>query len=65
MPPGALVGRLPARRGHGGAVAVDLGPPVPDDYLYRVVDALDAVAAETGKTVPQVAINWLLQRPKV
>jgi aryl-alcohol dehydrogenase-like predicted oxidoreductase len=30
-----------------------------------VVDALDAVAAETGKTVPQVALNWLLQRPTV
>ena len=43
----------------------DAGPPVPDEYLYAVVDALDAVAAETGKTVPQVALNWLLQRPTV
>ena len=41
------------------------GPQVPDEYLYRVVDALDAVAKETGKTVPQVALNWLLQRPSV
>ncbi|MDX8513969.1 aldo/keto reductase [Mesorhizobium captivum] len=41
------------------------GPPVEDEHLYRVVDALEAVAAETGKTVPQVAINWLLQRPTV
>lgn len=41
------------------------GPPVEDDYLYRVVDALEAAAAETGKTVPQVAINWLIQRPTV
>jgi aryl-alcohol dehydrogenase-like predicted oxidoreductase len=41
------------------------GPPVPDELLYRVVDALDAVAAETGKTVPQIALNWLLQRPSV
>jgi len=41
------------------------GPQVEDEHLYRVVDALDAVAAETGKTVPQVAINWLLQRPTV
>ncbi|CAN5315531.1 aldo/keto reductase [soil metagenome] len=40
-------------------------PPVEDEHLYRVVDALDAVAADTGKTVPQVAINWLLQRPTV
>jgi aryl-alcohol dehydrogenase-like predicted oxidoreductase len=43
----------------------DHGPAVPEDYLYRVVDALDAVAAETGKTVSQVALNWLLQRPTV
>ena len=45
--------------------AVDGGPPIPDEYLYKVVDALDAVAAETGKTVPQIALNWLLQRPSV
>lgn len=43
----------------------DMGPQVSDDYLYRVVDALDEIAAETGKTVPQVALNWLLQRPTV
>jgi aryl-alcohol dehydrogenase-like predicted oxidoreductase len=40
-------------------------PPVDDERLYRVVDALDAVAAEVEKTVPQVALNWLLQRPTV
>src|SRR5581483_10742069 len=43
----------------------DAGPPVPDEYVYTVVDALDKVAAETGKTVPQIALNWLLQRPTV
>jgi aryl-alcohol dehydrogenase-like predicted oxidoreductase len=43
----------------------EAGPPVDDEFLYKVIDALDAVAAETGKTVPQVAINWLLQRPTV
>jgi len=41
------------------------GPQVPEEHLYRVVDALDEVAAETGKTVPQIALNWLLQRPTV
>lgn len=41
------------------------GPQVSDEYLYRVVDALDAVAKECGKSVPQVALNWLLQRPTV
>ncbi|PTY02897.1 aldo/keto reductase [Opitutaceae bacterium EW11] len=46
-------------------LVVDLGPQVDDERLYRVIDALDAISAETGKTVPQVAINWLLQRPTV
>jgi aryl-alcohol dehydrogenase-like predicted oxidoreductase len=46
-------------------LVTDIGPPVADDYVYRVVDALDDVARESGKTVPQVALNWLLQRPTV
>ncbi|MGK3982077.1 aldo/keto reductase [Sorangium sp. So ce136] len=41
------------------------GPQIDDEYLYGVVDALDEVAKETGKTVPQIALNWLLQRPSV
>jgi aryl-alcohol dehydrogenase-like predicted oxidoreductase len=41
------------------------GPPVNDEVLYRVVDVLDEIAGETGKTVPQIALNWLLQRPTV
>jgi aryl-alcohol dehydrogenase-like predicted oxidoreductase len=66
---GRLTGKI--RRGqasregriaNGGAQG---GPKVDDDYLYGVVDALDGVAAETGKTVAQVALNWLLQRPTV
>lgn len=43
----------------------DIGPGVDDELLYRVVDALDEIAAETGKTVAQIALNWLLQRPTV
>ncbi|MDG2516630.1 aldo/keto reductase [Lysobacter soli] len=43
----------------------DFGPPVDEERLYRVVDALDRIAEETGKTVPQIALNWLLQRPTV
>ncbi|HTZ46957.1 MAG TPA: aldo/keto reductase [Verrucomicrobiae bacterium] len=43
----------------------DVGPQMPDEYLYKVVDALDEMAKETGKTVPQIALNWLLQRPTV
>jgi aryl-alcohol dehydrogenase-like predicted oxidoreductase len=43
----------------------EIGPQMPEEYLYQVVDALDAVAKETGKTVPQIALNWLLQRPTI
>ena len=43
----------------------DKGPQVDDEYLYRVIDVLEEVAAETGKSVPQIALNWLLQRPTV
>lgn len=43
----------------------DVGPQVAEELLYKVVDALDVVAKETGKTVPQIALNWLLQRPTV
>lgn len=68
---GRLTGRI--RRGQPlpensrlqSKVAADSGPQVDQDYLYRVVDALDEVARETGKTVPQVALNWVLQRPTV
>lgn len=41
------------------------GPPVDDEHLYRIVDVLGTLAGETGKTVPQIALNWLLQRPTV
>jgi aryl-alcohol dehydrogenase-like predicted oxidoreductase len=66
-------GRLTGKLGRGRPLpaqsrlhqTAEQGPPVPEEYLYRVVDALEAVAAEAGKTVPQVALNWLLQRPTV
>ncbi|MCK9918441.1 aldo/keto reductase [Microbacteriaceae bacterium K1510] len=44
---------------------VQWGPPVDTERLYRVIDAIEAVAAETGKSVPQIAIAWLLTRPTV
>ncbi|QSQ41393.1 aldo/keto reductase [Xanthomonas translucens pv. undulosa] len=68
---GRLTGKL--RRGqplpessrlHNSKVT-EAGPPVEDEHLYRVIDALEAIAAETGKSVPQIALNWLLQRPTV
>ena len=68
---GRLTGKL--RRGQPAPAVsrlrskevIDAGPPVADDLLYRVTDALEAVAADTGKTVPQIALNWLLGRPTV
>jgi aryl-alcohol dehydrogenase-like predicted oxidoreductase len=55
--PPPVTSRLPATS--------DLGPPVADEYVYAVVDALDDVARETGKSVPQIALNWLAARPTV
>ncbi len=43
----------------------DIGPPVNDEYLFKVVDALDEIAKQTGKTVPQIALNWLISRPGI
>ncbi|HTA44722.1 MAG TPA: aldo/keto reductase [Bryobacteraceae bacterium] len=51
------VSRLPA--------TAHIGPPVSDEMLYTVVEALDEIAKETGKTVPQIALNWLAQQPTV
>ncbi|MGX5729782.1 aldo/keto reductase [Pseudoxanthomonas beigongshangi] len=42
-----------------------IGPAVDPERLYRIIDVLDEIAAETGKAIPQIAINWLLQRPTV
>jgi len=66
---GRLTGKI--RRGHPLPKesrlhkTAEIGPQVADEYLYKVVDALDEVAKECEKTVPQVALNWLLQRPTV
>lgn len=43
----------------------DIGPPVDSERLFRVIDVLEEIAGETGKGIPQVAINWLLHRPTV
>jgi aryl-alcohol dehydrogenase-like predicted oxidoreductase len=43
----------------------EMGPQVPIEHVHKVVEAIDEVAKETGKSVPQIAVNWLLQRPTV
>jgi len=68
---GRLTGKM--RRGQSlpetsrlrSQVARDIGPPIPDEKVYDIVQAIDAVAEETGKTVPLIELNWLLQRPSV
>lgn len=66
---GRLTGKIrrgqPLPEGSRLHETASFGPPVEDEHLYRVVEALDKVAEETGRTVPQIAINWLLQRPTV
>jgi aryl-alcohol dehydrogenase-like predicted oxidoreductase len=76
---GALVwsplgwGRLTGRLKRGETLPADsrlnqtaeFGPPVDDERLFRVLDVLDEIAGETGKTVPQIALNWLTSRPTV
>lgn len=46
-------------------VSAKYGPPVQDELLYNIVDVLDEISKQTGKTIPQIALNWLLQRPSV
>jgi aryl-alcohol dehydrogenase-like predicted oxidoreductase len=66
---GRLTGKI--RRGQPAPkvsrlhATAEYGPPVNEEYLYRVMDALDEVAKETGKSVPQIALRWLIQRPSV
>lgn len=66
---GRLTGKIrrgqPLPEGSRLHQTAEFGPPVDDERLFDIVNALDDVAQETGKTIPQIAINWLLQRPTV
>jgi aryl-alcohol dehydrogenase-like predicted oxidoreductase len=66
---GRLTGKIrrgqPLPEGSRLHKTAQLGPQMSEEYLYKVVDAIDEIAKETGKSVPQVALNWLLQRPTV
>jgi aryl-alcohol dehydrogenase-like predicted oxidoreductase len=66
---GRLTGKVrrnqPLPEGSRLPATAQYGPPVNDELLYSVVDVLDALAKETGKTIPQIALNWLLGRPTV
>ncbi|MEU5873970.1 aldo/keto reductase [Glycomyces sp. NPDC047369] len=66
---GRLTGKIrrgqPVPEGSRLHQTAQFGPPVEDAHLYDIVDVLDEISAETGRTVPQIAINWLLRRPTV
>jgi aryl-alcohol dehydrogenase-like predicted oxidoreductase len=66
---GKLTGKIrrgqPAKPGSRAHDIAGTGPHFDEERLFAVVDALDEVAAETGKAIPQVALNWLLRRPTV
>ncbi|MEJ8845267.1 aldo/keto reductase [Variovorax rhizosphaerae] len=66
---GKLTGKIrrgqPAQPGTRAHDIAGTGPKFEEERLFRIVDAMDAVALETGKTIPQIALNWLLQRPTV
>jgi aryl-alcohol dehydrogenase-like predicted oxidoreductase len=66
---GKLTGKIrrgqPAKPGSRAHAIPDTGPHYDEQRLFTIVDALDEVAAETGKAIPQIALNWLLRRPTV
>lgn len=66
---GKLTGKIrrnlaaqPGTRAHDIA---GTGPQYDDERLFRIIEAIDLIATETGKSVPQIALNWLLQQPTV
>jgi aryl-alcohol dehydrogenase-like predicted oxidoreductase len=66
---GRLTGKIrrgqPLPEGSRLHQTAEYGPPVDDAKLFDIVDVLDQIAGEAGKTVPQIAINWLVNRPTV
>ncbi len=66
---GKLTGKIrrgqPPQPGTRAHAIPETGPQYDEERLFAIVDALDGVAAETGKTIPQIALNWLLRRPTV
>lgn len=66
---GRLSGKIgrdrPAPKGSRIAAQGGMGPAYPDEQLYAIVDVLQAIAGELGRSVSQVALNWVLRRPSV
>jgi aryl-alcohol dehydrogenase-like predicted oxidoreductase len=66
---GKLTGKIrrgqPAKPGTRAHDIAGTGPHYDEERLFRIVDALEEVARETDKSVPQIALNWLLGQPTV
>ena len=66
---GKLTGKIrrgqPAKPGTRAHDIAGTGPHFEEERLFRIVEALDGVAAETGKSITQIALNWLLQKETV
>jgi aryl-alcohol dehydrogenase-like predicted oxidoreductase len=65
---GRLTGKIRRGQDQSGRIksgGAEGGPPVEDEFLYRVIDMMDEIAKETGKSIAQIALNWLLARPTV
>jgi aryl-alcohol dehydrogenase-like predicted oxidoreductase len=67
---GRLTGKIDRKHPHPPSVSrlhktAEYGPQVDEEQFFNVVDVLQEIAKETGKTVPQIALNWLLARPTV
>jgi aryl-alcohol dehydrogenase-like predicted oxidoreductase len=65
---GRLTGKI--RRGRPPAESradktADNAPPVPLEKVHKVIDAIDSIVKQNEKTVPQIALNWLIRRPTV
>jgi aryl-alcohol dehydrogenase-like predicted oxidoreductase len=66
---GRLTGKVSRHRaapeGSRAATQGPRGPVVPDEQLYAIVDVLEAIAGEVGRSAAQVALRWVIQRPTV
>jgi aryl-alcohol dehydrogenase-like predicted oxidoreductase len=64
---GALTGKIRRDKPAPANTRLGQGEFVPYDRetLFRVVDAMDVVSKETGKSHAQIALNWVISRPSV
>ncbi|SHN06685.1 Predicted oxidoreductase [Duganella sacchari] len=66
---GKLTGKIrrgqPAKPGTRAHDIAGTGPHFEEERLFRIIDALDVVAEQTGKSIPQIALNWLLGKRTV